>query len=135
MAAEVQAVQVEIPDVGACVTSIPGSIASSKVRTWVHAPAMSHANLATPSSLQDESGNGHSLQVGTGVGTFKTNLVNGLAGVEFDGVDDQYRIFWPSATERITYFLILKHLTLPATGGQAIVSGETGGTAKLLALR
>jgi len=122
----VEALELEIPDVGTADTAIPGGIAASKVRCWWAARLLvGLSDGATPSSLQDESGNGNSLY-GSNPGTYKTGIVNDLPVIQFDGVNDQYRMFWPSAAERITYFFVLKHLTIPVSLGQsfAMASGE-----------
>ena len=126
VSARVEALELEIPDVGSADTAIPGGVAASKVRYWLAARTLvglSDGN--TPSSLQDESGNGNSLH-GVNPGTYKTNIINGLPVIQFDGVNDQYRMFWPSASERITYIAVLRHLTIPVAAGQAraICSGE-----------
>lgn len=131
VAARVEALQFEVPDVGSVTAAMPGGVPAANLRCWLPMRLMGHANNAAPNSLQDWSGNGNSLW-GANPATFKTGIYNGFPVLEFDGVNDQYRMFWASAAERITYFLIFRHLTLPATGGQAIISGESGGSAKVM---
>lgn len=113
----------------------PAGVPSANCRVWVWVPDLTGlSNNDTPATLTDQSGNGNNLASGTGTGTYKTNVINGLPVVEFNGTNSQYRTSYSSAAERITYFHVFRHLKVPPTspGDFCITSGESGGANKVM---
>lgn len=126
MRAEVEALQLEIPDAGGIASSRPGSVAQSKFRLWWEGRRLGLANGAAVVGVQDASGQANSLRTSIGSPTFKTNALNTHGAVVFDGTDDQMRMKWDSGAERVTIFAVMKLLRLPTNGAEdfAIWSGE-----------
>lgn len=114
---------------------VPGGVSASKFRVFAWIPwETGFVDNDPVDQLTDWSGNGNHLLDGTGQATYKEDIINGLPVLEFDGVDDQYRDSWTSAAERITYFLVFKHLKVwpDAPGDFCMVSGESGGANKVM---
>lgn len=111
---------------------VPGGVSASKFRVFVWIPWESgYSDNDVMPELVDQSGNGNDIPIGTGGALYKTNVVNGLPAVLFDGVNDNYERAWTSGSERITYFLVMRHLTVPGTD-RCIVSGLNGGGEKVM---
>lgn len=101
----------------------------ANLKLWVRPESLSGLNNDDPvASWSDESGNGNHLSDGSvpEQPLYKTNQLNGHAGVQFDGVNDRLTAVVLSTNTIYTMFVVAKFFS--ATGTEALFRvGEGGG--------
>jgi hypothetical protein len=91
---------------------------------WYAANTESYSDGDAVGTLNDRSGNGRNATQATAgyKPTFKTNILNGLPGILFDGSNDRLEMPTTVAiTDPITLIAVLQTVTLPASGHFAFI--------------
>lgn len=81
------------------IADVPNKVA------WYKADALAYANNDQATTFTDSSGNGRNLPIASDSPTFKTNIINGLPAVRFDGND--YYQYGSSLLNGLTSHLII----------------------------